>query len=66
MAKTIRFREAYAQYESIVKAIRAREFAPIYLLMGEEGYFIDSLTDISKSSAWYSHPLLLLMASAAR
>ncbi len=46
MAKAIRFREAYAQYESIVKDIRARKFAPIYLLMGEEGYFIDRLTDM--------------------
>lgn len=46
MAKAVRFREAYAQYESIVKDIRARNFAPIYLLMGEEGYFIDRLTDM--------------------
>ena len=50
MAKAIRFREAYAQYESIVKDIRARKFAPIYLLMGEEGYFIDCLTDMLADS----------------
>lgn len=46
MAKTIRFRDSYAQYEKIVQDIRARKFAPIYLLMGEEGYFIDHLTDM--------------------
>ena len=50
MAKAVRFREAYAQYESIVKDIRARKFAPIYLLMGEEGYFIDCLTDMLADS----------------
>lgn len=30
-------------YEGIKKAIKAREFAPVYLLHGEEGYFTDSL-----------------------
>ncbi len=50
MAKAVRFRDAYAQYESIVKDIRARKFAPIYLLMGEEGYFIDILTDMLADS----------------
>lgn len=46
MAKSIRFREAAADYERIVKDIRSGNFAPVYLLMGEEGYFIDSLTDL--------------------
>ena len=50
MAKAVRFRDAYTQYESIVKDIRARKFAPIYLLMGEEGYFIDILTDMLSDS----------------
>lgn len=50
MAKSIRFRDAYGQYESIVKDIRAGHFAPVYLLMGEEGYFIDSLTDMLAES----------------
>lgn len=50
MAKSIRFRDAYGQYESIVKDIRAGRFAPVYLLMGEEGYFIDSLTDMLAES----------------
>lgn len=46
MAKSIRFRDSYAQYEKIVADIKAKNFAPVYLLMGEEGYFIDSLTDM--------------------
>lgn len=50
MAKSIRFREAAAEYERIVGDIRAGRFAPIYLLMGEEGYFIDSLTDMLAES----------------
>ena len=30
-------------YEGIKKAIKAHEFAPVYLLHGEEGYFTDAL-----------------------
>ncbi len=30
-------------YEGIKKSIRERNFAPVYLLHGEEGYFTDSL-----------------------
>ncbi len=33
-------------YEQIVKDIRARKFAPIYLLMGDEPYYIDELTNL--------------------
>lgn len=55
MAKSIRFREAYAQYEKIVASIKAREFAPIYLLMGDEGYFIDQLTDMLSESILEPH-----------
>lgn len=55
MAKSIRFREAYAQYEQIVANIRKGQFAPIYLLMGEEGYFIDSLTDMLSDSILQEH-----------
>ena len=33
-------------FDSIKKDILKREFAPIYLLMGEESYFIDILTDL--------------------
>ncbi|MCD8282549.1 MAG: DNA polymerase III subunit delta [Prevotella sp.] len=30
-------------YEEIMRDIRARKFAPVYILMGEEAYFIDSI-----------------------
>ena len=30
-------------FEGIKKAIKARDFAPVYLLHGEEGYFTDAL-----------------------
>lgn len=33
-------------YDQISADIRSRRFAPIYLLMGEEGYFIDSICDM--------------------
>lgn len=45
MAKGINFRDSIAQYSAISKDIAARKFAPVYLLMGEEGYFIDRLSD---------------------
>ena len=51
MAKTaVRFKESVAEYERLRKEIAARRFAPIYLLMGEEGYFIDSLCDALAST----------------
>ncbi|MDR1746934.1 MAG: DNA polymerase III subunit delta [Tannerella sp.] len=33
-------------YEDICNDIRARKFAPVYFLMGEEPYFIDKITDL--------------------
>jgi len=45
-----RFRDSAADYERIAADIRARRFAPVYLLMGEESYFIDSLADMLSSS----------------
>ena len=30
-------------YESILKDIKARKFAPLYYLTGEEPYFIDKI-----------------------
>ena len=32
-------------YDSIVKEINSRQFAPVYYLMGEEPYYIDRLSD---------------------
>lgn len=55
MAKGIRFRDSYSQYEKIVAEVKAKRFAPIYLLMGEEGYFIDQLTDLLADSILEEH-----------
>ena len=32
-------------YDSIIKEVNARQFAPVYYLMGEEPYYIDRLSD---------------------
>lgn len=51
MAKgSIGFRESTAAYASLSKEIAARRFAPVYLLMGEEGYFIDRLSEMLATS----------------
>ena len=44
MAKSaVKFKDCLAQYESLTADIAARRFAPLYLLAGDEGYFIDAL-----------------------
>lgn len=47
MAKSskIKFRDSIASFERLQQQIAARRFAPVYLLMGDEGYFIDALSD---------------------
>ena len=46
MAKSaLKFKDSVAQYERIAAEVAARRFSGIYLLMGEESYFIDALTD---------------------
>ena len=46
MAKSsVKFRDSVREFEAVGKNIAARKFAPVYLLMGEEGYFIDALAD---------------------
>ncbi len=46
MAKsTVKFKDCEAEYRRIVADIGARKFAPVYLLMGEEGFFIDALCE---------------------
>lgn len=51
MAKsTLKFRDTTAAYERLAADIRARKFAPVYLLMGEESYFIDALCDLLAST----------------
>ena len=51
MAKsTLKFKDSVAAFEQLKVQIAARKFAPIYLLMGEESYFIDVLCDALSSS----------------
>ena len=38
------FRESTADYAALAARIAERRFEPLYLLMGDEPYFIDSLT----------------------
>lgn len=45
MAKKASFRDAVANFERLRGEIAVRHFAPLYLLMGEEGYFIDALAE---------------------
>ena len=46
MAKTApRFRDTVAAYERLKAEAAARRFAPVYLLMGDESYFIDALAE---------------------
>lgn len=46
MAKsTLKFKDCVAEFERLQATIAKREFAPIYLLMGEESYFIDCLSE---------------------
>ena len=50
MAKTLKFSDALAEYNAVMRDIAARKFAPIYLLSGDEGYFIDAICDALASS----------------
>ena len=46
MAKSsVKFSDSVAAFERISADIAARRFAPVYLLMGEESYFIDRLAE---------------------
>ena len=48
-------------YDSIIKEINSRQFAPVYYLMGEETYYIDRLSDYiaeqlhEKGATYYFH-----------
>ena len=52
MAKTGKrtFRDSVEMYASLCQQIAARKFAPVYLLMGEESYFIDLLSSLLSES----------------
>lgn len=46
MAKSaLKFRDSVAEFERIAGEVAARRFKPVYLLMGEESYFIDALSE---------------------
>ena len=45
MAKTAKFADCVAEYSAIMSDISARRFQPIYLLTGDEGFFIDAICD---------------------
>lgn len=45
MAKTQAFSSCLASYNTIMADIEARRFSPIYLLCGDEGYFIDAIAE---------------------
>ena len=42
-------------YSALLKAIRKKEFAPLYLLHGEEAYFIDQLEEALERHALQEH-----------
>ncbi|MBR4995552.1 MAG: DNA polymerase III subunit delta [Alistipes sp.] len=51
MAKqALKFKDSVAIFEQLKSQIKARKFSPIYLLMGEESYFIDELCDALAST----------------
>lgn len=37
-------------YDLIMKDLKARKFSPIYILMGEESYYIDKISDFIAES----------------
>lgn len=43
--KSISFRDVEGQYFQIMKDIEVRKYSPIYLLMGEETFFIDQISE---------------------
>ena len=45
MAEKVTFASCEAEFRRLMGDIKARKFAPIYLLQGEELYFIDALCD---------------------
>ena len=51
MAKSgVKFKDTVAAYDRLRGEIAGRKFAPVYLLMGEEAFFIDALCDLLAST----------------
>ena len=44
-ATAVKFRDTVAQFQRLAADVAARRYAPVYLLMGEEDYFIDTLCE---------------------
>lgn len=38
-------------YEQIIKDLKARKFAPVYVLMGDESFYIDKICDFISECA---------------
>ena len=52
MAKSTKatFKDTVANHHRLIQDIRGGKYAPVYLLMGEEGYFIDSIAELLAES----------------
>lgn len=48
--KRYSFKESVECFNTIISNIKSRRFSPIYLLMGEESYFIDEVCDLLSTS----------------
>ena len=46
----VKFKDTVAAYDRLRGEIAGRKFAPVYLLMGEEAFFIDALCDLLAST----------------
>ena len=46
----VKFKDTLAAYDRLRGEIAGRKFAPVYLLMGEEAFFIDALCDLLAST----------------
>ncbi|MDR0833474.1 MAG: DNA polymerase III subunit delta [Candidatus Symbiothrix sp.] len=46
---------AVKSFDEIKREVKAKQFAPVYLFQGEEGYYIDQLTDLVLENALEEH-----------
>ena len=44
-------KQAVATFDAIMRELKSGEFSPIYLLMGEESYYIDQICDYIQTHA---------------
>ena len=44
-------KQAVATFDAIMRELKSGEFSPIYLLMGEESYYIDQICDYIQTRA---------------